>query len=311
MMIKDLEGLNPQEYEHPLDKRALDTLENTPGLDAFVRKFYELGLERFFKLELVGSNLKVTDTSFPDLHDILIDVCQTLNLKQIPELYIRNNATLEGLTIGVDNPIVVLSTDAVEDFTLEELRFIIGREIGHIKSQHILYQEIGYLLPVFSDMLSTVTLGISGLVTVGLKIALINWQRTASYTADRAGLLACQDISVASMVLAKIAGLPKNHYDSFNLDDFVVQAREFEGFSDDFTNRFLKNASLAFRQEAWTIMRANEFFKWTDSGEYQRVLDRDSRIPLTSEITVNFCSQCGFKLEAAAKFCPECGEKLV
>lgn len=311
MGFKLLDGLNPREYEHPLDKKTLDALEKTAGLDALVRKFYDLGFERVFRLELTGSSLKVTSSSFPDLHEVLEETCEILNLKKIPEFYIHTDTALEGITIGVDKPIVLISTDAVEYLSLDELRFIIGREVGHIKSQHVLYKEIGYLLPVLSNILSSATLGLGSLITAGLRIALINWERAAGYTADRAGLLACQDVTTATLALAKVAGLPKKYFDSFNIDDFVTQAREFEGFNEIMADKILRNVSLAFRERAWTIMRANEFFKWTESGAYSKILERETRISSPSLPSVNFCPQCGFKLESVAKFCSQCGENII
>jgi len=71
MEIVKIEGLNPLEYEHPFDKKGLDMLEKTPGLDFLVKKFYELGFERFLQLNFVGSNLKVTPSSLSDIYEVL------------------------------------------------------------------------------------------------------------------------------------------------------------------------------------------------------------------------------------------------
>jgi len=48
-------------------------------------------------------------------------------------------------------------------------------------------------------------------------------------------------------VMVKMAGLPKKYFESFNADDFVIQAREYEGFGDTSYTKFLKmcNYSLS------------------------------------------------------------------
>lgn len=130
----------------------------------------------------------------------------------------------------------------------------------------------------------------------------------ADYTADRAGLLACQDVNSAMTALVKIAGLPKKYFDSFNLDDFVTQAREFEGFADTKYDRVLKLLSLAVRDQAFTVARTNELLKWIDSGSYQAVLERTTRIQLAPP--PSFCGNCGHKLEPSHTFCPSCGQKV-
>lgn len=308
MDLKILEKLDPREYEHPLDKKALDALEKTKGLDTLVRKFYDMGLEEILLIQFTGSNLKVTPTSFPDLYELLEETCEILNLKQTPDLYLQSGQGLQGITTGVDKPIIVISTDCIELFNEKELMFVLGREIGHIKSQHVLYHEMGFLLPVLGEAIGAATMGIGNLLTMGLQIALLHWVRMSEYTADRAGLLACQDVTAATMALAKIAGLPPKYYDSYSLDSFVTQARAFKGFDEKRYSKFLKYSSYMFQDQVWTVMRANQFYAWVDAGEYQQVIDRTALLDTGPK--VNFCPSCGFKLDVTASFCPQCGNKL-
>lgn len=324
MELIKLEELAPREYEHPLDQKALNALEKTSGLEVLVKKFNDFGVEGFLRLEFIGSNLKVTPSSLPDIYETLEEACEVLNLKTTPEIYMRpddyfrklevTTNNLEGLTVGVNNPVIVISTACVEAFSHSELLFILGCEIGRLKSQHILYQNIAWLFPILSGTVSSLIASIPGAsllassITGGLYLALVNWLRMADYTADRAGLLACQDVNAAMTAMAKIAGLPKRYFDSFNLDDFLTQAREFEGFSDTTYNKVLKVLSLAVRDQAFTIARANELLKWVDSGEYQAVLERQTK--LKSAPAPSFCRHCGFKLEAAHAFCPSCGKSV-
>ena len=308
-MVK-IEKLDPREYEHPLDRSALDALEKTNGLDTLVKKFYEYGIERMFNIQCTGSHLKVTPSSLPEVYEMVEESCETLFLPQTPDIYIQHTEMLHGFVTGVDRPIIVLSSSAIDDLTPAENRFMIGRMIGHVKSQHVLYYEIGYLLPVLSEILAGPTLGIGSLLTMGLQVALLHWSRMSEYTADRAGLLCCQDVAAASSALAKMAGLPKAHYADFNIDDFVTQAREFEGYDETNYNRVLKYVSLMFGEKTWSVERANQLIKWVDSGEYKAVLDRktDFNKPLPE---MKFCPNCGNKLVAAAKFCSNCGNRFV
>ncbi|MBE8990051.1 M48 family metallopeptidase [Nostoc sp. LEGE 12450] len=324
MELVKIEGLNPREYEHPLDRNALNVLEKTAGLDLLVRKFFDLGVEKFLRLEFVGSNLKVTPSSFPEIYEILEEACEILNLKTTPEIYVRpddyfrklevSTNNLEGLTVGVEKPLVVISNVCIESFSRSELLFILGCQIGRLKSQHVLYENIGWLFPILSSTISDVMASIPGVgaisstFTAGLYLALVHWLRMADYTADRAGLLACQDVNSAMTAMAKIAGLPQKFFDSFSLDDFVTQAREFEGFADTTYNKILKVLSLSLRDQAFTIARANELLQWIDSGNYQAILERKTKIHLAPP--PSFCRHCGFKLEPSDAFCRNCGQKV-
>ena len=66
-----LHGLINDEYEHPFDKKALDTLESTPGLSTFGKFITKNTIEKIFTIQYTGSNLKVTSSNYPRVYDYL------------------------------------------------------------------------------------------------------------------------------------------------------------------------------------------------------------------------------------------------
>lgn len=308
MERKKLTNLDPREYEHPYDKRALDSLQSTKGLDTLVKKFYEYGVEKIFNVQLTGSNLRVTSSSFPKVYALFEEAKSILNLPIYPSLYLYRTDDLQGFTTGVDHPIIALSSAAVDVLSEDELLFMIGREIGHIKSQHVLYYEIGTILPFMSDVLAGATLGLSSIFSVGLQIALLHWQRMSEYTADRCGLLACQNVTAATTALAKISGLPEKYYEEFNIDDFVAQARQFEGLDQGNYNRVIKYLSLMFGDQTWSVGRASQMYKWIDAGHYKAILDR--KTDRSQPPRLQFCPSCQYRLLLAVSTCPRCGSAI-
>ncbi|MCC6232410.1 MAG: M48 family metallopeptidase, partial [Verrucomicrobiales bacterium] len=240
MEPRRLTGLRPQVYEHPSDGAALDALQNTAGLETVVRKLNEWGFERLIRVQLTGSYLRVTPDNFPDLHTLLVRSAEVLDLPKIPDLYLAPGGEINALTAGVEHPLIVLNSGAVELLSSEELAFVLGHELGHLKSGHVLYYQIAEFLPVVVGILGAATFGLGEVLSVGMQAALLRWRRMAELTADRAGLLAVQDASVAITTLAKLAGLPPKHYASFNTEDFIAQAREFEAMDADKLNLVAK-----------------------------------------------------------------------
>ena len=49
MSRKKLTGLDPSEYEHPLDKAALEKLEAIPGVKSILKKLHEVWFKDFGK----------------------------------------------------------------------------------------------------------------------------------------------------------------------------------------------------------------------------------------------------------------------
>ncbi|NJL82128.1 MAG: M48 family metallopeptidase, partial [Chloroflexaceae bacterium] len=150
--------------------------------------------------------------------------------------------------------------------------FIFGHELARIKSSHLLYHQTAAVLPVIGTLLSNTTLGLGGLATSGMQIALLNWVMMAKFTADRAGLLACQEEEVALRTLIKLAGLPEKHINAGVIADFMAQAREFETQNFNSLDKVTRTLSYLDQLFAWAIMRASELLKWIDSGEYAALI---------------------------------------
>ncbi len=257
------------DFQHPKEAMSMMALKNTKGLERVVKKFYDMGVENIIKLQYTGSSLRLSPNSFPDLYDLTETACDILNVDDVPELYVHRSEQFTATTLGVDRPMIAISTECLDKLSKQELLFMIGREVAQIKCQHILYQEIGFIFPELMDALSTITLGLSGVLSSGLKYALFHWAQMAEYTADRGGLLVCQDIYVTKQLFTKLAGLPEKYWSTFDVEDLDNQARAFEGFKEKTFDKFMR---FLYGNNLWAIARAQEIFNWVESGEYNKVL---------------------------------------
>lgn len=304
MERKELLMLNPREYEHPLDKKALNALEGTPGLEKLAREYNKHFIERMVRIGYTGSCLRVNENNFPDIYQLLEEACKNIHLKNIPPLYIEWDYVVNGFTTGSEKPIIVLNSGAIDLLSPEELLYVIGHEVGHIKSGHMLYHEMSQVIPIIGDIIGSATLGIGSIVSIGLEAALFHWYRMSELTADRAGLLACQDQDVVIGALMKMSGVPKQFFDKINTEEFIEQAKEFQSFDYDSLDKIAKAASIMWKRHPWTVMRASEILKWVETGAYQKIIDKD---PNQSPS----CFKCGQVLKGTETFCGGCGEKIL
>ena len=301
-----LRGLRPQSYEHPSDTKTLDALQTTSGLETLIRKCNEFGIDRLLRVQLMGSYLRASADCFPQLYRAVQEGCEILDVPKRPTVYIQPGG-LNAFTAGVEQPILVLNAGLIDAMTEEELRFVVGHELGHIKSGHVLYYQIAMLLPVLAEVVGIATFGVGSLLSFPLEVALVRWQRMSELTADRAGLLACQDVNVATTALIKLAGLPLRFFDKVNTEDFLAQAREFESFDSDKLDWMAKILSGMGQSHPWTVMRASELLRWVDSTIYERLL-ADPRGAAALEVVAKaFCTNCGAVVGGA--FCSACGHR--
>jgi Zn-dependent protease with chaperone function len=310
--VQKLTGLRPQAYEHPSDTAALNALTSVKGLDLLVRKLNSWSFDRLLRVQLTGSFLKVTADSFPDLNELLVKACDTLDLPSRPDLYVGSGGgTINAFTACVDQPLIMLTAGAVDALTPEELLFVIAHEVGHIKSGHVLYYQIAEFIPLVGEIVGAATLGFGEWLSAPLQLALMHWQRMSEFTADRAGLLACQDAEVALRTMMKLAGLPAKYFPAINTQDFIKQARDFTAMETEKLNLIAKWLSTMGATHPWTVMRAQHLLQWIDSGEYGAVLKAPQRLPFHAPSGITgYCDQCGRALTGLEQFCPICGRQL-
>ena len=302
---KILDGLKSFEYEHIWDSEALGKLKGTTGLETIVTGVNKHGIEKLIKAEYTGSALKVNKSNFPEVHQRLVETCNILAVYPIPSLYIQWDYAINACAMGVENTFIVLNSGILDLLTEDEINFIIGHEVGHIKSQHILYHEIAGIFPFIGEIIGYATLGIGSLVASGLQLALMKWKRMSEFTADRAGLLACQDFNAACSAFIKMSGLPSKYYDRIDVNMFLEQAKEFESYDISMVDSLAKKFINLQQDHPWSVLRAAELKKWCEDGSYWKVLNREDRDNLTSK-----CPYCHSLIKKGDIFCTNCGYKL-
>lgn len=307
-----LNGLRSSDYEHPFDRRALNALEGTPGFEYLMKKFWEYGIETMLTVQCTGSNLQVTGKNFPRLHGIFEHACDTLDLPMKPRLYFQLGADIDSRATGVENPIVILSSETVDRMTDDELLFVIGNELGHIKSNHVLYLNMGEAIPILGSYVGQLTFGVGNMVSIGLTLALQNWRRMSEFTADRAGLLACQNYEAAASAMVKLAGLPLKYYDKNITADFMQQAKDFQELDYENLSKVAKVMATLTATNPWTVQRAAELHRFHKDGMMDVImtsLTTDREVVISKSATA--CPACGTEIANDAKFCPGCGKRFV
>ena len=262
---KILTGLQHSQYEHPFDKKALETLESTPGLTAAGKYVTKQTIERIYTVQYTGSHLRITKDSYPQIYEYMVYACQVLDVKRIPEMYLQWGFGIDSFTIGSDHPIVVLNSGFMDLCDDDEKLFLLGHELGHIKSDHMLYHMLAQLINYIIDLIP------GGMLVGGpLRYALLYWDRMSEFTADRAGLLCCQNVDAVIRVYTKKAGLPQNQFSNLNEQAFLQQAKDFDVMDYEKLNKLFKFISIAGSDQPWTVMRAAELLKWVNAGGYSQ-----------------------------------------
>lgn len=290
-MKRHLIGLSPESYEHPFDRAALKALKTIPGFDKVANFILDWSYIKWHLIELQGSNFRVTRDSCPELYKLTREVGHRLDVKDFPKIYTQWGYFINAYTAGYDkNVLLVIYSGAVDLLSEEELSYVIGHEMGHIKSGHSLYH---YMASIIGNVASYIPGGQALIAPV--YAALKYWDRMSEFTADRAGLLACQNIDVAVNAILKMSGLPMKYFKNMNREAFIQQANDFVNEYSGVADQAIKAISIIDESHPWTVMRAAELIKWCESGEYQRILDAVKQ------------HECGNWIPKDSAVCPYCG----
>jgi Zn-dependent protease with chaperone function len=265
-----LTGISSRAWEHPADRGALTALRELRGFDDVVKAFFGMWNERGFRLSFLAGGIRVDHRQYPRVYQSFADAASTLDVAELPELYVTQDPIINGQAIGIDKPFIVITTGAVERLDDDELRAMLGHEIGHVRSGHAVYRTILLILTRWAASLSWLPIGAIALRAI--IAAMFEWWRKAELSADRAGLLAGQDPAASLRLLMKLAG--GGDLSQIDTAAFLEQAAEYEG-GGDLRDSIHKIGMTAWSSHPVPVARAAELRKWVDSGEYARILGGD------------------------------------
>ena len=200
---KILTQIAPVAWEHPADRAALQTLRSVPGFDEVVRKIYGFFGERGIRLLFQADAVRVGPTQFPRLNQLYADVVTSMDWPERPELFVSQTPFANAGAFGMDKPFIVINSGTLKLLDDDELRNVLGHELGHVMSGHALYHTI--LVLILNVSLGALPF-LAGIAILPIQLALLEWFRKSELSSDRAGLLACQDPGASLRVNLKFAG---------------------------------------------------------------------------------------------------------
>ena len=254
-------------WEHPADRAALQSLRAVPGFDMVVKKIYGFIGERGIRLLFQADAVRVGPKQFPRLNELYTDVTTTLDWEPRPDLFVSQTPFVNAGAYGMDKPFIVINSGALKLLDDDEMRTLLGHELGHVMSGHALYVPILVLILNFS--FSTLPF-LAGIALLPIRIALLEWFRKSELSSDRAGLLAAQDANAAMRMYLKMAG--GGDMKQMDLNAFLEQAKEYEE-SGGPLDRIFQILNTLERTHPFNTLRAAELQRWIEAGQYERILN--------------------------------------
>jgi hypothetical protein len=172
--------------EKDLGKEIFDRLEGEL-IESIIREAKVECNENEWKMMLEGHSYKVSEELTPEIYKICHEVKLLLNFEEPLDFYITNSSDFNAFAIPKSdddqNHLINLNSTLVERLTNEELKFVIGHEIGHLISDSIRIKKL--IRFVFPE---------SNRIPMSLENKIRLWDQLSELTADRYGFLACPNL---------------------------------------------------------------------------------------------------------------------
>lgn len=208
--------LNPQiELEKMLSSQIHDALHG-----GIIRNILELSSAEqgsdYWKNAMEGHSFKVEKGLMSHLYDLFYEVKERLGFAEDIDFYITGDASVNAFAVastkeGVPN-IINVNSGLIDLMTDDELRFVVGHEIGHLMNKN--KELINLIYFVFPP-------NVQQPLVLQYKIRL--WQQLSELVADRYGYMAIPDLGVCVSAFFKIAsGLDLSKID-MQMDMFIEE----------------------------------------------------------------------------------------
>jgi Zn-dependent protease with chaperone function len=140
--------------------------------------------------------VRCSEKAYPEIYNLSKLAAYLLKIPLCP-VYIELNPIINAYTAGFwGDHWIVLYSGLLKQLELDDILFVVGHEMGHIKREHATWLSLsspacGISIPVLTDI---------------LRVIFNNWHLKSEYTADRAGLIATGNLSTCVSSLLKLIG---------------------------------------------------------------------------------------------------------
>ena len=178
-------------------------------------------------IKIMRQGVLVTEKQFAWIKSEVDACAKILHISPPPAVFIVGKGRMKAEAVNFKTPFIVLPSQLIDKSSPKALRFAIGRQMGHIKCDHVFYKTLtseasSSLELVLGKWGQELLNSFFGKIT---DLALVDWILAHEISADRAGLIACQDLTVAQRALLNFnLAIPFENV-KLDVEDYLEQAK--------------------------------------------------------------------------------------
>jgi Zn-dependent protease with chaperone function len=246
-----------------------------PGATQALRRLLQYAADRTLHLLYMADSIRCEKDQFPELLALLDRARRSLDVPYRPTLFLGESPYMNAMTSGVEEPVIVVQSALLDQMSDRELVAVLGHELGHLQTDHPLYQSAARLfLQSAASASHTVRM-----LSMPLWRVLLHWSRCAELTADRAALLASRDLGACIGMMLTFAGGNRPgtvNRTKIRLAPFIRQCRELSRIERSQSFDAVMGSYLSLnRTHPHVAFRVMQLIQWVEHGRYLNILSGD------------------------------------
>lgn len=266
-----LTDLKNDDLAHKWDLDALSRLKSIPLLDTIITKVLGSTLDQTNRFDHLASSLRVSSRQLPHIHRLYLEAAGRLDVDP-PPLFVVQDPHINAYTSGARDPIVALTSGAIEHLPERSLLGVLGHELTHVRLGHVLYRTVAVLLA--KGALSALNfLGLARFALGPINMLFSHWMQMSELSADRGELVATGSLETHVATAAILAGGGASTAQEINVAAFIDQAHEAEAMrNDDLFVAFMELMGSRSRSHPLNVWRVHHALTWARTPEFFRLL---------------------------------------
>lgn len=197
-IVKSQNNFEPSlELERQIGEQIYTALQGTV-VEEVLKKTRISGSDTYWRSNMEGHSLKVDRKLLPDFYELCYEVKKKLNFEEEVDFYITGDSNVNAFSVAAEEegePHIVNINSALFDLmTTDELKFVIGHELGHLINKDTALTRL--ILFVFPP---------NAAVPVSLQYKIRLHDQLAELVADRYGYIATENLNVCVTAFFKLA----------------------------------------------------------------------------------------------------------
>lgn len=214
-----------ESYIHKGQNEAFEQYRDGVMFQEDIEKVYEEIDYKEKQPDFLGKTVKVTAKQFPQVYHMIQELC-TYEQMECPAVYVYEDYYYGAESYGINSYWIELSAKTIQDFSEDELKFVLAREIykisdGVTRQKTMMEERFKMIRQLAPNELEQVS-----------KMSFYHWYRLANYSADNYGYLMCGSIKSSVDAILMMVLNSRMLAGQVDVKEFIGQASEINKLDD-------------------------------------------------------------------------------